>query len=109
MAKREVVDAARVYGYRLQELEMQAVGGRSVLDPTTFDVVAGLVREARHDAIDGMRRDLGVDRSAAPSKLYNPFAGTDLGRPYAAQLEAARQAADRARPGWGSGGADTPA
>jgi len=26
VAKREVVDAARVYGYRLQELEMQAVG-----------------------------------------------------------------------------------
>jgi len=113
VAKLEVVDAARVYAYRLQELEMQTVGGRSVLDRTTFDIVARLVREARHDVIDGMRRDLDVGESAAPSKLYNPFTGTGLERPYAerlaAQLEAARQAADRARPGWGSGGADTPA
>ena len=72
VAERPVVDAARVYAYRLLEL---ARGG---LEPAQFERVAQLVRFARHDTIDAMRAELGLTGSASPPKGFNAFAGTDL-------------------------------
>ena len=72
VAERPVVDAARVYAYRLLEL---ARGG---LEPTKFDRVAQLVRFARHDTIDAMRAELGLTGSASPPQGFNAFAGTNL-------------------------------
>ena len=59
VAERPVVDAARVYAYRLLEM---ARGG---LDPADFERVAQLVRSARHDKIDAMRAELGLTGSAS--------------------------------------------
>lgn len=87
VAERPVVDAARVYGYRLLELAGTARGGRGLtetpsqttpLQPAQFERVAQLVRFARHDTIDAMRAELGLTGSASPPKGFNPFAGTDL-------------------------------
>jgi hypothetical protein len=72
VAERPVVDAARVYAYRLLEL---AEGG---LAPPQFERVAQLVRFARHDTIDAMRAELGLTGSASPPEGFNAFAGTDL-------------------------------
>lgn len=72
VAERPVVDAARVYAYRLLEL---ARGG---LEPAHVERVAQLVRYARHETIDAMRAELGLTGSASPPKGFNAFAGTDL-------------------------------
>jgi hypothetical protein len=72
VAERPVIDAARVYAYRLLELEESRLGQQN------RDAVAQLVRRARHDAIDAMRAELGVADSARPSDDFNPFWGTDL-------------------------------
>ena len=93
VAERPVVDASRVYAYRLLEL---AGTGRQ-LDPARFERVAQLVRFARHDTIDAMRTELGLSGSAQPPKDFNPFRGTDLedqyeARPAERQLLHMRQA-----------------
>jgi hypothetical protein len=94
VAERPVVDAARVYAYRLLELGGAVRQGRrlkdapsssSHLDPAKFDRVAQLVRFARHDTIDAMRSELGLAGSARPPKGFNPFDGTDLEDLYAAR------------------------
>jgi gas vesicle protein len=90
VAERPVVDAARVYAYRLWELK-EGLSSKSVLGPENFDRVAQLIRRGRHDTIDAMRTELGLDGSARPPEGYNPFLGTDLENQYAA--------ANRVRPG----------
>jgi hypothetical protein len=86
VAERPVVDAARVYAYRLLELGGAMRRGRgSQLDPAKFDRVAQLVRFARHDTIDAMRSELGLAGSARPPKGFNPFGGTDLEDLYTAR------------------------
>jgi hypothetical protein len=72
VAERPVVNAARVYAYRLMELKERRLGPQNVSD------VAQLVRLARHDTIDAMRAELGVDGSARPSSDFNPFQGTQF-------------------------------
>jgi hypothetical protein len=71
VAERPVVDAARVYAYRLLALSQP---GRDRAR------VAQLVRLARHDAIDAMRAELGLAGSARPPEDFDPFRGTDLER-----------------------------
>jgi hypothetical protein len=91
VADTRLVDAARVYAYRLWELR-ESLRSKSVLGPENFDRVAELVRDARHDTINGMRTELGLAGNIRPPDDYNPFAGIDnLGEKYAA--------ADRDRPG----------
>jgi len=85
VAERKVVDAARIYAYRLGELK-SSLDSESVLapEPETFSRVAQLIRLARHETIDAMRAELGLKGSARPPLPYNPFAGTDLEEKYAA-------------------------
>ncbi len=90
VAERAVVDAARVYAYRLREL-VEGLGANSVLGAENFGSVARLIRLARHDTIDAMRGELGLHGSARPPDGYNPFAGTELEDRWAQ--------AGRARPG----------
>jgi hypothetical protein len=80
-----VVEAARVYAYRLQELEAIALGKNKEWGPVAKDLVAQHVRTARHGAIDAMRRDLGLTGRVAPPKTLNPFQGTDFSAKYAAR------------------------
>jgi len=70
VAERSVVDAARIYAYRLMELKQRRLGQQN------SGAVAQLVRRARHDAIDAMRAELGVEGSARPLDDFNPFLGT---------------------------------
>ena len=77
VAERPVVNAARVYAYRLLELKDRRLG------PQNVGAVAQLVRRARHDTIDAMRAELGVEGSARPSDDFNPFQGTDFENQYA--------------------------
>jgi hypothetical protein len=81
VAERPVVDAARVYAYRLLEL----AGSTRQVDPAKVERVAQLVRFARHDTIDAMRTELGLSGSAQPPKDFNPFRGTDLEDQYKAR------------------------
>jgi hypothetical protein len=82
VANTTLVGAARVYGYRF--LELQAImDSKGVLEPDDFDLVAELVRDARHDTIDAMRAELGLKETNWPPKDYNPFEGTDLDQKYA--------------------------
>jgi hypothetical protein len=84
VADRPVVDAARIYAYRLLELAgSQRRDFRPGLQNTNFERVAQLVRFARHDAIDAMRTELGLAGSAQPPRDFNPFRGTDLEDEYA--------------------------
>jgi hypothetical protein len=94
VAERPVVDASRVYAYRLLELAgtgrrvrglKDAPSSTSELDPAKFERVAQLVRFARHDTIDAMRTELGLSGSAQPPKDFNPFRGTDLEDQYKAR------------------------
>lgn len=82
VAERAVVDAARVYAYRLWELK-ESLDSTSVMGPENFDTVAQLVRKARHDLIDAMRAELGLAGSARLEGEYNPFVGTALEKEYA--------------------------
>ena len=77
VADRPVVDAARVYAYRLLELKERRLGTQNL------GAVAQLVRRARHDTIDAMRAELGVEGSARPSADFNPFLGTEFENQYA--------------------------
>ena len=81
VSERPVVDASRAYGYRLLELK-QSLDGAGVLGLERFDRVAQLVRLARQDTIDAMRRELGLAGSAKPPDRYNPFVDTDLADEY---------------------------
>jgi len=58
------VESARVHAYRLEALK-NILDGRP-LDRQEFGRIAGLVRFARHDLIDAMRKDLGLEGSARP-------------------------------------------
>jgi hypothetical protein len=82
VAQRPVVDAARVYAYRLQELTA-ILDSRSALGRESFDQVAQLTRLARHDTIDAMRGDLELEGSARPPRRFNPFAATVFERRWA--------------------------
>jgi hypothetical protein len=84
VADSELVDAARVYAYRLWELKSM-LDSTSVMDPKNFEAVDKLIRPARHDTVDAMRAELGVAGSARPeetTKKYNPFLGTKLEQKY---------------------------
>ena len=80
-----MVDAARVYAYRLLELK-EELDSKGILGPDSFDRVARLVRFARHDTIDAMRGELGLSGSARPPEVFNPFRGTDLEDQYRASV-----------------------
>jgi hypothetical protein len=94
VAERPVVDAARVYAYRLRELA-DALGPSSVLGKESFGRVARLIRLARHDTIDAMRAELGLEGSARPPQDFNPFAGTELEQPWAKAYQPQTQAPAR--------------
>jgi hypothetical protein len=82
VADQPVVDASRVYAYRLQELE--AIGRSSVsLGYTNYDQVSTLVRKARHKVVDTMRTSLQLAGSAEPADGFNPFDDTTLKGAYA--------------------------
>jgi hypothetical protein len=85
VAERAVVDASRIYGYRLLALK-GTLDSTGVLGREKFDRVAQLIRLARHDTIDAMRAELGLVNSARPPEDYNPFVGTDLEDHYASGL-----------------------
>ena len=89
VAGTRLVDAARVYAYRLWELAA-SLGPASVMGPENFRHVAELIREARYDMISQMRAELGLGRFQRGADV-NPFAGTDLEEKYAN--------APRSRPG----------
>lgn len=89
VAEVAVVDAVRVYAYRLGELRA-ALDADGVLPPERFARVAQLVRRARHDVIDAMRADLGLTDSARPPEAFNPFTGTDLAGEYGERMAGAR-------------------
>lgn len=90
VADTPLVEAARVYGYRLWELAT-SLGSTSVMGPENFRRVAELVRDARHDMISAMRAELGLSGGVRPITDVNPFAGTNLEEKYAM--------APRSRPG----------
>lgn len=50
-----------------------------------------LIRDARHDMINAMRAELGLEGGVRPASEVNPFAGTDMEEKYAQ--------AKRSRPG----------
>lgn len=81
VAERTVVDAARVYGYRLLELEAELTSS-GVLGREYFPRVAQLVRDARQATVEAMRSDLGLLDSAGLGEDVDAFAGTDLEAPY---------------------------
>jgi hypothetical protein len=96
VAGMRLVEAVRVYAYRLWELAA-SLGATSVMGPENFSLVMKLIRDARHDMIDAMRAELGLDIGIRPAADYNPFAGTELEEKYAK--------AERAWPGpWPSVG-----
>ncbi len=92
VADGELAAAARVYAYRLLELR-ESLRSKSVMSPDYFGSVAPLVRESRHDTIDAMRAELGLEKTIWPEKDYNPFDGTYLQEEYDKGLK------ERLRPG----------
>ena len=90
VAGTRLVNADRVYAYRLWELAT-SLGSTSVMGPKNFRTVAELVRDARHDTISAMRAELGLGSSLHLTVDINPFVGTDLEEKYAE--------AERDRPG----------
>lgn len=85
VAEIQVVRCARQHAYRLQALK-DILDGRDPFEWKEFDPIAKLVREARHDTIDAMREDLGLDGSARPPE------GTDYAQ---AVVAAAREDGSR--------------
>lgn len=85
-----LVEAVRVYAYRLWELAA-SLGTASVMGPQDLSLVIKLIRESRHDMINQMRAELGLDSGVHPAAEINPFAGTVLEEKYAE--------AERDRPG----------
>jgi hypothetical protein len=77
-----LVEAARIHAYRLGELAA-SLSSTSVIEPENFTVVVGLIRDARHDMINAMRAELGLEGGVRPASEINPFAGTDLEERYA--------------------------
>lgn len=90
VAGMRLVEATRIHAYRLWELE-ESLHSKNVIDSDNFNLVTKLIREARHDMIDAMRAELGLDGGIRPAADYNPFAGTEWEEKYAK--------AGRARPG----------
>ena len=76
-----LVDATRVYSYRLWELAT-SLGSTSVMGPEHFPTVAQLTRSARHNVVSAMRAELGLGGFVIPEE-FNPFVGTALERKYA--------------------------
>lgn len=89
VADTRLVEAARIYAYRLWELAA-SLGSTSVMGPENFRRVAELIRDARYKMISEMRAELGLG-SFRRGGGANPFAGTDLEEKYAN--------ASRSRPG----------
>jgi hypothetical protein len=89
VADTRLVEAARIYAYRLWELAT-SLGSTSVMGPENFRRVAELIRDARYNMISEMRAELGLE-SFRRGGGANPFAGTDLAEKYAN--------ASRSRPG----------
>jgi len=85
-----LVQAVRVHAYRLWELAA-GLGSTSVMGPENFNLIIKLIRDSRHDMIDAMRAELGLDTGIRPTQEINPFAGTELEEKYAQ--------AERDRPG----------
>ena len=81
VAGTRLVEAVRVHAYRLWELVVSL--STSVMAPEDFSLVTRLIRDARHDVIDAMRIELGLDSGIRPEADYNPFAGTELQEKYA--------------------------
>jgi hypothetical protein len=102
-----LVNAARVYAYRLSTLKENLVPGlfTNVMEPENFGpitLVGQLIRDARHDTIDAMRAELRLGGSISLEKDYNPFAGTDLEPNYAQakqDLKEKHAQAEQDRPG----------
>ncbi len=101
-----LVAAARDYANRLLALEAirnsASATGKADSDsargmgPQDFGCVAQLVRAARHDTIDAMRAELGLEEAIWPPAEYNPFRGTVLEQKYA-------EAAEPGQPSQGNG------
>ena len=87
VAGSSLVNATRVYSYRLWELAT-SLGSASVMGPEHFRTVAQLTRTARHNVISAMRAELGLGGFVIPEE-FNPFVGTVLEKNYA-QPEQAR-------------------
>ena len=81
VADSALADAVRVYAYRLWELR-ESLRSKSVMGPDKFDRVTPLIRAGRHDTIDEMRDELGLEKTIWPETDYNPFDGTDLQQEY---------------------------
>ena len=92
VADSALADAARVYAYRLWELR-ESLRSKSVMGPDNFDRVTPLIRDGRHETIDAMRAELGLEKTIWPERDYNPFDGTDLQEDYEQGLK------NRLRPG----------
>jgi hypothetical protein len=90
VADTKLVEAARVYAYRLWELKA-SLDSTSVMGLENFNRVTQLIRIARHDTINKMRAELGLEGDVGPAADYNPFTGTNLEEKYAS--------AERDRPG----------
>lgn len=73
-ANPELVEATRVYAWRLRELRLE-LAGKGIGGDHAFRRISVLVRSARHNAIDAMRTDLGLQGSSRPAGSYNPFSG----------------------------------
>ena len=85
VADTSVVEAARIYTRRLEELERIALRQDTKWGPVANVLVANHVRDARHDVIDAMRNDLGLTGSVAPPKDFNPWHGTEFSARYATE------------------------
>jgi hypothetical protein len=92
VAEPEVVKAARIYAYRLEELYKGLMDERSVWGLQTFDLVGPLVRHSRHDMLEATRGEIEVDGSVRPPESVNAFAGTPLEEDYKAGRERVAQA-----------------
>jgi hypothetical protein len=98
VAEGALVRVGRDYAYRLLELE-NVVGASDPARRQHAALVGDLVRRARHETIDAMRAELGLDGSPWPGPDYNPFAGTEYADAYAAaRRPQSRPAARRAYP-----------
>jgi hypothetical protein len=82
VASTRLVEAVRVYAYRLWEL-VASLDSSSVIVSENHSLVIRLIRDARHDMINAMRAELGLDGGIRPGTEINPFAGTDLEEKYA--------------------------
>jgi hypothetical protein len=78
--------AARDYAYRLWELR-ESLRSKSVMGRENFDRVTPRIRDGRHDTIDAMRAELGLEKIIWPGMDYNPFKGTALQEVYAEGLK----------------------